>query len=138
MRLLGATILCDMSRVQVVGSVWTAVSKLHTITLSLDITWGTNEKQVISMGIYRAITPGAFYDLYNVYTYYMYILCMHNGTFMCTRSGSHAPVRTYNVPIYITNMIDHTYYNYKAVSLACHWHDDMLVSKKRDQECDRL
>ena len=43
MRLLGAITLCVMRRVQVAGSVWTAVSKLHIITLSLDITWRKGE-----------------------------------------------------------------------------------------------
>ena len=38
MRLLGATMLLEMTMVQEEGSVCTAVSKLHTITLSLDIT----------------------------------------------------------------------------------------------------
>ena len=38
MRLLGATMLLETTMVQETGSVWTAVSKLHTITLSLDIT----------------------------------------------------------------------------------------------------
>ena len=45
MRLLGATRLCEMMSVQVEGSVWTAVSKLHTITLSLDMTWRERERE---------------------------------------------------------------------------------------------
>ena len=44
-RLLGATTLLETTRRQVVGSVWMAVSKLHTITRSLDITCGRERRE---------------------------------------------------------------------------------------------